>query len=210
MTEMIAKLSKIPVVPVVVIKDAAKAVPLAEALYKGGLPCAEITLRTPQALEAIAAIKKALPDMLLGAGTVLTTQQVDQAVAAGATFMVSPGLNPVTVQYCLDKGIPIVPGVCTPTEVEAGLSLGLDTFKFFPAEAAGGANMVKALSGPYGNIKFMPTGGITPSNLQSYLSIPSVFACGGSWMVKDDLIDSGNFAKIEELTREAVSLTQNA
>ena len=206
MHPMFEQLAKVKLVPVIVINDVKNAVPLAKALCDGGLPCAEVTLRTPAAIEAIQAISKAVPDMLLGAGTVLTPEQVDAATAAGAKYLVSPGLNPDTVRYAQNKGLPMLPGVCTPSEVELGLSLGLDVLKFFPAEAAGGVNMLKSLSGPYGGVKFMPTGGISAKNLKEYLAIKSVFACGGSWMVKDDLIDSGNFAAITELTREAVNL----
>jgi len=201
---MFEQLATVRLVPVIVINDATKAVPLAKALCDGGLPCAEVTFRTPQAADAIRAIANELPDMLLGAGTVLTTAQVDQAVAAGAKYIVAPGLNPDVVKYCQSKNIPMLPGVCTPSEVEQGLALGLDALKFFPAEAAGGVNMLKALAGPYGGVKFMPTGGITQKNLKEYLSVKSVFACGGSWMVKDELITAGDFAKITDLTREAV------
>jgi len=204
MHQMFERLAAVRLVPVIVINDAAKAVPLAKALCEGGLPCAEITFRTPQAAEAIRAIADAVPDMLLGAGTVLTTAQVDKAVNAGAKYIVAPGLNPDVVRYCQAKDIPMLPGVCTPSEVEQGLALGLTALKFFPAEAAGGVNMLKALAGPYGGVKFMPTGGISQNNLKEYLAVKSVFACGGSWMVKDELIASGDFAKITELTREAV------
>jgi len=203
---MFEKLAEVKLVPVIVINDVKNAVSLAKALYDGGLPCAEVTLRTPQAIDAIRAISEAMPDMLLGAGTVLTPEQVDAAASAGAKYFVAPGLNPDTVRYCMGKNLAMLPGVCTPSEVELGLSLGLNVLKFFPAEAAGGINMLKSLSGPYGGVKFMPTGGISPKNLKDYLAIKSVFACGGSWMVKDELIDSGNFAAITELTREAVDL----
>ena len=205
MHPMFEQLAAVRLVPVIVINDVSKAVPLAKALYDGGLPCAEITFRTPQAADAIRAIANELPDMLLGAGTVLTTAQVDKALASGAKYMVAPGLNPEVVKYCQSLNVPMLPGVCTPSEVEQGLALGLSALKFFPAEAAGGVNMLKSLAGPYGGVKFMPTGGITQANLKAYLSIKSVFACGGSWMVKDDLIAAGDFAKITELTREAVN-----
>jgi len=206
MKNIINQLAKARLVPVIVIKDAAKAVPLAQALYDGGLPCAEVTLRTPDAIEAIRAIAQALPEMLLGAGTVLTTAQADAAKAAGAKYMVAPGLNPDVVKHCLSIEMPTIPGVCTPSEVELGLSLGLDALKFFPAEAAGGVGMLKSLAGPYGGVKFLPTGGISHTNLHDYLALKSVFACGGSWMVKDELIDAEDFAQITELTRAAVEL----
>lgn len=206
MHTMFEQLAAVRLVPVIVIKDASKAVSLAKALYDGGLPCAEVTLRTPQAADAIRAIADAMPDMLLGAGTVLTPAQVDKALDAGAKYIVAPGLNPDVVRYCQSKNVPVLPGVCTPSEVEQGLALGLSALKFFPAEAAGGVNMLKSLSGPYGDVKFMPTGGITQNNLKDYLSVKSVFACGGSWMVKDDLIDANDFATITKLTKEAVNI----
>jgi len=206
MHPMFEQLAAVRLVPVIVINDASKAVPLAKALCDGGLPCAEVTFRTAQAADAIRAIADAVPDMLLGAGTVLTPAQVDQALAAGAKYIVAPGLNPDVVRYCQSKNVPVLPGICTPSELEQGLALGLEALKFFPAEAAGGVNMLKALSGPYRGVKFMPTGGITQKNLNDYLSVKSVFACGGSWMVKDDLIESGDFAKITELTKEALSI----
>jgi len=206
MHPMFEQLAAVRLVPVIVINDAKHAVPLAKALCDGGLPCAEVTFRTAAAADAIRAIADAVPDMLLGAGTVLTPAQVDQALAAGAKYIVAPGLNPEVVRYCQSKNVPMLPGVCTPSEVEQGLALGLEALKFFPAEAAGGVNMLKSLSGPYGGVKFMPTGGITPKNLKDYLSVKSVFACGGSWMVKDELIANGEFDKITELTKEALSI----
>ncbi|MCL2224300.1 MAG: bifunctional 4-hydroxy-2-oxoglutarate aldolase/2-dehydro-3-deoxy-phosphogluconate aldolase [Defluviitaleaceae bacterium] len=202
------KLSEMRIVPVIVIEDAAKAVPLAKALCEGGLPCAEVTFRTAAAADAISEMVRAFPQMLVGAGTILSPQQADEAAKAGAKFMVSPGLNPLTVRHCTEKGIPMLPGVCTPSEVEQGLSLGLDVLKFFPAEAAGGVNMLKALSGPYRNINFVPTGGIGAANLREYLALKNVIACGGSWMVSGELIESGDFAKITELTREAAALAK--
>lgn len=204
MNEVLQKIQKIGIVPVVVLDDAKDAVPLAKALCEGGLPCAEVTFRTAAAEESIRLMAKEFPDMLIGAGTVLTTEQVDRAVAAGATFIVSPGLNPVVVQYCLDKNIPVTPGTCNPSDVETALSLGLEVVKFFPAEPAGGIKMIKAMAAPYTTMKFMPTGGISADNLNSYLSYDRILACGGSWMVKGDLIKAGNFDKIRELTREAV------
>ena len=206
MHPMFEQLAAVRLVPVIVINDAKHAVPLAKALCDGGLPCAEVTFRTAAAADAIRAIADAVPDMLLGAGTVLTPAQVDQALAAGAKYIVAPGLNPEVVKYCQSKNVPMLPGVCTPSEVEQGLALGLEALKFFPAEAAGGVNMLKSLSGPYRGVKFMPTGGITQKNLKDYLDVKSVFACGGSWMVKDELIANGEFDKITELTREALSI----
>lgn len=204
MHEIIKKISLIGIVPVIKIEDVDKAVPLAKALLKGGIPVAEVTFRTEQAQEAIARISKELPDMLVGAGTVLTTEQVDKAVSAGARFIVSPGLNPQVVEYCISKGIPITPGCTNPSDIEMAIGFGLDVVKFFPAEASGGIKMLKALSGPFSNIKFMPTGGIDASNLNDYLSFPKVLACGGSWMAQENLINEGNFDKIERLAREAM------
>lgn len=206
MEELIKKISDTGVVPVVVINNTKDALPLAKALRNGGINCAEITFRTDAAEEAIRIMSKEFPDMLIGAGTVLTPAQADAAMAAGATFIVSPGLNPTVVTYCNEKGYPIIPGVCTPSEIEKAIELGLSYLKFFPAEAAGGAKMIKALSGPYTKIKFMPTGGINTKNIAEYLSCKSVFVCGGSWMIPGDLLKEGNFAEIERLTAEAVSL----
>ncbi|MSA03628.1 bifunctional 4-hydroxy-2-oxoglutarate aldolase/2-dehydro-3-deoxy-phosphogluconate aldolase [Lactonifactor sp. BIOML-A3] len=204
MHNVLEQIQKIGIVPVVVLKDAKDALPLAKALCEGGLPCAEVTFRTDAAEESIRIMANAFPEMLIGAGTVLTTEQVDRAVAAGARFIVSPGLNPDIVRYCKKKGVPITPGTSSPSDVEQALSLGLDVVKFFPAEACGGLNMIKAMAAPYTNMMFMPTGGISAQNLNSYLAFPKILACGGSWMVKGDLIDAGNFDTIRRLTRETV------
>jgi 2-dehydro-3-deoxyphosphogluconate aldolase/(4S)-4-hydroxy-2-oxoglutarate aldolase len=203
---LIKKISETGVVPVVKIDDEKDALSLAKALIDGGLPCAEITFRTHAAKGAIEKISKAYPDFFIGAGTILTPQQADDAMAAGATFLVSPGLNPEVVKYCQEKGYPIIPGVCTPSEVETALSLGLTYLKFFPAEAAGGVKMIKALAAPYTMVKFMPTGGVGVANLKSYLDLKAVYACGGSWMVPSDMINSGKFDEITKLTKEAVEL----
>lgn len=192
MNDVLRKIQLMGIVPVVKLDDAKDAVPLAKALCDGGLPCAEVTFRTAAAEESIRLMREAFPHMLIGAGTVLTTEQVDLAVNAGATFIVSPGLNPKVVRYCVDKGIPITPGCSAPSDVEVAIELGLEVVKFFPAEAAGGLAMIKAMAGPYVNMKFMPTGGINANNLTSYLDFPKVIACGGSWMVKDDIIKAGN------------------
>ena len=204
MKEIYQKLYEIGIIPVIKIEDPNNAVPLAKALIDGGLPAAEITFRTACAAEAIKNITTAYPDMIVGAGTVLTPAQVDAAVEAGASFIVSPGLNPKTVAYCVEKNIPVIPGCSSPSDIEAALELGLDTVKFFPAEAAGGLPMLKAMSAPYGNIKFMPTGGLNEDNILSYLKFNKILCCGGSFMVKDDLVKAGEFDKIEELTRKAV------
>ncbi|GAA0272099.1 hypothetical protein GCM10008922_33330 [Faecalicatena contorta] len=204
MDVVLKRIQSLGIVPVVVLNDAKDAAPLAKALREGGLPCAEITFRTEAAEESIRIMVQEYPDMIVGAGTVLTTEQADKAVEAGAKFIVSPGLNPKVVQHCQDKGIPIVPGVTNPGQIEQALELGLDTVKFFPAEASGGLNMIKSMSAAYTNMMFMPTGGINIKNLNEYLAFDKIVACGGSWMVKSDLIKNGSFEKIKELTREAV------
>ena len=205
MNEVLEMIQKIGIVPVVVLDDAKDAAPLAKALCEGGLPCAEVTFRTAAAEESIRIMAKEFPDMLVGAGTVLTTEQVDRAVNAGAKFIVSPGLNPKVVKYCVDKNIPITPGTSNPSDVEAAIELGLDVVKFFPAEAAGGLNMIKSMAAPYTNMKFMPTGGINAKNLTSYLDFNRIIACGGSWMVSKDMINAKDWAGITALTKEAVA-----
>ena len=207
--DVIKELSLIGLVPVIKIDDAKDAAPLAKALYDGGLPCAEVTFRTAAAAEAIAEMVKACPDMLVGAGTVLTTAQVDEAVAAGAKFIVSPGLNPTVVKYCVDKNIPMMPGINNPSGIEQAMELGLKVVKFFPAEPSGGLNMLKAMAAPYGGVRFMPTGGISPSNVGDYLAWNRIIACGGSWMVPPKMLAEGNFEGIQKLAREAVDIMLN-
>ena len=209
MNEVLEKIQKIGIVPVVVLNDAKDAAPLAKALCDGGLPCAEVTFRTEAAEESIRIMAEQFPQMLVGAGTVLTTEQVDRAVAAGAKFIVSPGLNPKVVKYCIEKGVPVTPGTENPSDVEQAIELGLEVVKFFPAEAAGGLNMIKSMAAPYTNMKFMPTGGINAKNINSYLAFPKILACGGSWMVKGDLVKAGEFDKIRELTAEARKLVDS-
>lgn len=204
MHPIIEQFSKLGIIPVVVLNDAKDAAPLAKALCEGGLPVAEVTFRTDAAEESIRIMSKEFPDMLVGAGTVLTTEQVDRAVNAGAKFIVSPGLNPKVVKYCQEKGVPITPGTSSPTDIEAALELGLDVVKFFPAEQSGGIAKIKAMAAPYTNVRFMPTGGINAANLKDYLDFPKIVACGGSWMVKGDLVKEGNFEEIKRLTKEAV------
>ncbi len=204
MNAVLEQISKIGIVPVVKIDNAADALPLAKALCAGGLPCAEVTFRTDAAAEAIEIMTMNLPTLGVRAGTVLNAEQVDAAVAAGAKFIVSPGLNPRTVKYCVEKGIPITPGTSSPSDIEQAIELGLDVVKFFPAEQSGGLAKIKAMAAPYVNMKFMPTGGINAKNLNSYLDFPKIIACGGSWMVPGDLINAGEWDKIEQLTREAV------
>ena len=208
MNEVLMKIGQMGIVPVVVLNDVKNAVPLAQSLINGGLPCAEVTFRTEAAQQSIAEISKSFPQMFVGAGTVLTTEQVDRAVDAGAKFIVSPGFNPKVVEYCIKKGYPVTPGIMTPTELEMALEFGLDVVKFFPAENAGGLKMIKAMAAPYTKMKFMPTGGINPQNVREYLQSDKILACGGSWMVKGELINSGNFAEIEKLTKEASQIVK--
>lgn len=204
--DMLKKLSLAGIVPVIKVEDAADAVPLCRALSDGGLPVAEITFRSAAAEQAIKNVHAELPDVILGAGTVISTEQVDRAVAAGATYIVSPGLNPKVVAYCNKIGVPIVPGCSNPSDVEAAIELGLSTVKFFPAEAVGGLKVIKAMSAPYGQMTFLPTGGVSEKNLLDYLSFPKVIACGGSWMVPADAVAQKDWKRIEELTRAAVNL----
>ena len=208
MNEVLEKLGQYGIVPVVVLNDSKDAAPLADALCDGGLACAEVTFRTEAAADSIRIMTEKHPEMLVGAGTVLTTKQVDEAVEAGAKFIVSPGLNPTVVKYCIEKNIPITPGVATPSEMEQAIELGLNLVKFFPAEPSGGLAMINAVAAPYTMLKFMPTGGINPDNVKDYLNSDKIFACGGSWMVKGNLINDGNFDKIKELTKEAVNIVK--
>ena len=208
MNDVLKRFQEIGIIPVVVLNDAKDAAPLGKALVEGGLPCAEVTFRTEAAEESIRIMAETYPDLLVGAGTVLTTEQVDRAVAAGAKFIVSPGLNPKVVQYCIDKDIPVCPGVVTPGEIEKALELGLDVVKFFPAEPSGGLPMIKAMCAAFTTMKYMPTGGINPQNVEEYLKFDKILACGGSWMVKGDLIKAGKFDEIYELTREADAIVK--
>ena len=206
MSNVSETIHKMGVVPVVVLNDAKDAAPLAKALCEGGLPCAEVTFRTEAAEESIRVMTTEYPDMFVGAGTVLTIEQVDRAVAAGAKFIVSPGFDPEIVDYCLSKDIPVYPGCITPSEVAQAVKRGLKVVKFFPAEQFGGVSTIKALAAPYVGVKFMPTGGVNAKNLESYLSCDKIVACGGSWMVKGDLVKEGKFDDIKNLVKEAVQL----
>ena len=194
------------IVPVIVIDDPEHAVPLARALSDGGLPCAEVTLRTLRALESLRRIAAEVPDLLLGAGTVLTPAQAADARSAGAQFIVAPGFNAAVVAHCQSVELPIFPGVATPTEIEMALGAGLSVLKFFPAEAMGGLPFLRAIAAPYGGVSFLPTGGIGPANLASYLAFPRVLACGGSWMAPNDLIAAERFDRIRDATKAAVAL----
>ena len=206
MENIMVQIEKTGVIPVVVINDVEDAEPLAQALCEGGLPCAEVTFRTAAAEESIRKMTDIYPDMLIGAGTVLTTEQVDRAVAAGAKFIVSPGFDPEVVDYCILKQIPVFPGCITPSEVAQAVKRGLKVVKFFPAVQFGGVSTIQALTAPYVGLKFMPTGGVNAKNLADYLQCKSIIACGGSWMVKSDLIKAGECEKIKDMTKEAVSL----
>lgn len=204
MNSILQRISDIGIVPVIKLDDAKNAAPLAKALYNGGIPCAEVTFRTDACVESIKIMKKECPNMIIGAGTVLTTKQVDEAIEAGAEFIVSPGLNPDVVKHCVDRGITITPGCSSPSDVEQAIKYGLEVVKFFPAEAAGGLKMIESMAAPYSNIKFFPTGGINSNNIKEYLSCDAVICCGGTWMIPSKLIEEGKFDEIQELTRKAV------
>ena len=210
MNPVLEQIQKTGIIPVVVLDDAKDAEPLAKALCEGGLPCAEVTFRTEAAEECIRIMSEKFPEMFVGAGTILTTEQVDRAVAAGAKFIVSPGLNPRIVKYCVEKGIVITPGCANASDMEQALENGLEVVKFFPAEPAGGLNMIKALAAPYVGLKFMPTGGISPKNVRDYLAYNRIIACGGSWMVKNELVKAGDFAAITEMAKECVQIVKES
>lgn len=205
MNQVLEELSKIGIVPVIAIDDVEKAVPLAKALVAGGIPCAEVTFRTAEGEESIRRMASEVPEILVGAGTVLTTEQVDRAIDAGAKFIVSPGLNPKVVAYCIEKGVPVTPGCANPSDVEQAIQLGLDVVKFFPAEQAGGLAYIKSIAAPYTNVRFMPTGGVNAANMNEYLAFDRIIACGGSWMVNKALINAGKFDEITTLCKEAVA-----
>lgn len=204
MNEILERMHQIGIIPVIAIDDAEQAVPLARALVAGGLPAAEVTFRTDAAEEAMRRIAKEVPEMLLGAGTVLTHDQADRAIAAGAQFIVSPGFNPDTAKYVMGKGCLMMPGTATPGEMEQAMALGLEAVKFFPAEQNGGIAKLKAIAAPYKMLKWMPTGGVNTKNMMDYLSFNQILACGGTWMVKKDLIDSANWSEITRICKEAV------
>ena len=205
MTTLEQRLREIKIVPVIAINDVAHALPLAKVLVENGLPCAEVTFRTEAAAESIRIMREAYPELLIGAGTVLTTEQVDIAIEAGVDFIVSPGFNPTTVKYCQQREMPIIPGVNNPSMVEQAMELGLDTLKFFPAEPSGGVNMLKAMTAVY-PVSFMPTGGVSPANVKDYLAVKSVFACGGTWMVPGNLIDEERWDELAVLVKEVANV----
>lgn len=211
MNEMNSKISAIGVVPVIKLNNPERdAAPLAKALCEGGVPVAEVTFRAEGADKAIKIMREECPDMLVGAGTVLTTEQVDKAISAGAQFIVTPGFDPEIVAYCVEKNMPIYPGCTTPTDYHSALKFGLEVLKFFPAEQSGGLAKIKAMSAPFPMFKVMPTGGISLKNLKEYISAPQIAACGGSYMVTADLIDSGNWEEITRLCRESVEIVKEA
>jgi 2-dehydro-3-deoxyphosphogluconate aldolase/(4S)-4-hydroxy-2-oxoglutarate aldolase len=201
---VLRKIADVGIVPVVKLDTPDQALPLGRALIAGDLPIAEITFRTDAAEESIKRLSAELPDLLVGAGTVTTVEQAKRAVAAGAKFLVSPGFNPTVVRYCVDNNIPITPGVNSPSQIEQGLELGLTALKFFPAEQSGGIEMLKAFAGPYGGVRYIPTGGVNAKNMADYLTFNKVLAVGGSWMVKPELLAAQNYAEITRLCREAV------
>lgn len=208
MADALAALSTIGLVPVITIKSAPDAVPLAEALLDGGIGCAEVTFRTPAAAEAIAGISSTCTEMLLGAGTVLTVEQAEQATQAGAQYIVAPGFDSAVVGWCQARNVPVLPGAVTPTDISMALARGLDLLKFFPAEAMGGVQTLQALSAPFAGVRFIPTGGITAANLPQYLELPNVAACGGSWMAKESMISAGEFTEITRLSRQARAIVR--
>ena len=204
MNDVLQQISNIGIIPVIAIEDAEQAVPLARALVAGGLPAAEVTFRTAAGEEAIRRIAKEVPEMLVGAGTVLTKEQADRALAAGAQFIVSPGFNPEVTRYVIEKGALMMPGTATPGEMEQAMSMGLDVVKFFPAEQNGGVAKLKAVAGPYTNLRWMPTGGVNTKNMMDYLGFDKIVACGGTWMVKKDLINGQKWDEITAICKDAV------
>lgn len=210
MQNIIEKISKFGVIPVVVFNDVSEALPLAKALIDGGLPCAEITFRTDAAEESIRCVTKEYPEMFVGAGTVLTTEQVDRAVAAGAKFIVCPCFDSEVVDYCLSKSIPVFPGCITPSEVAQAVKRGLSVIKFFPAEQFGGLNTINAIAAPFPNVRFIPTGGVNLDNLGNYLKSPKVIACGGTWIAKANMLAKGNFDEIRDITKNAVEIVKES
>ena len=208
MDKIFDRFHTIGIIPVVVLDDAKDALPLGKVLCEGGLPCAEVTFRTSAAAEAIATMSKEFPEMLVGAGTVLTTEQVDRAISAGAKFIVSPGFDPVVVKYCLEKNIPVTPGTQTASEMLAAMNLGLKVVKFFPAETSGGLASIKGIAAALTELKFMPTGGINAKNVRDYLAFDKIIACGGSWMVKKDLIKAGKWEELSALVKEAANIVK--
>lgn len=208
MSSISEKIELLKIVPVVKLDSASDAKPMGEALCEGGLPVAEVTFRTDAAEESIRVMRGAFEEMLVGAGTVVNLEQAKRAADAGAAFIVSPGMSRPVIEYALDQKIPVFPGACTPTEIMIAMEYDLPVVKFFPAKQYGGLDTIKALAGPFPNIKFMPTGGIHTGNICEFLAFDKIIACGGSWMVKDELVKSQNFAEITKITKEAVELVR--
>lgn len=208
MNQALTLMEQTKVVPVIQINEVADAAPLAKALMDNGLPIAEVTLRSEAALESIRIMRETCPELLVIAGTVITPEQAEQAYEAGAQLVVSPGFNPRTIEFCQKMNIPVIPGVATPGEMEQAMNFGLSVLKFFPAEANGGVTMLKAVSAPYQKLRFMPTGGITTSNINSYLALPNVVCCGGSWMIDKELIAQGKWDELGSLIQQAVAVCQ--
>ncbi|WMC12013.1 bifunctional 4-hydroxy-2-oxoglutarate aldolase/2-dehydro-3-deoxy-phosphogluconate aldolase [Oceanimonas pelagia] len=208
MRSLTERMAQLKILPVITLDQAEDILPLGRLLHDSGLPAAEITFRSAAAAEAIRLLRRAHPAMLIGAGTVLNREQVQAAKQAGADFVVAPGFNPTTARACRERDMPLIPGVNNPSTIEAALEMGLTTLKFFPAEASGGVNMLRALQGPFGRLDFLPTGGINAGNIRDYLALPGVIACGGSWMVDKALVNAGNWEEIGRLTREAVALVR--
>lgn len=206
MDRILEKIAETGIIPVVTVESAGRGAKIMEALSRGGLMAAEVTFRTEAAAEAIRAMRETAPEALIGAGTVLTAEQVDRALAAGASFIVSPGSTREVIEYCIKKNVPVIPGCMTPSDIQLSLSLGLEIVKFFPAEAAGGLKLLKAMSEPYPGVRFMPTGGISPANVSDYLSFPKVICCGGSWITKP--AREGDYAAVERAAKEAVDLVR--
>ncbi len=204
--DMYEKMEELKVIPVIVINDAKDAIPVGEALISGGLPVAEVTFRTAAAEDTIKLLTERFPEMLVGAGTILSVEQARRALVAGARFIVSPGLDEELVKFCISNDIPIVPGIQTPSEMMKAVNLGLKFVKFFPAEASGGIKTINAVCAAFPGVKVMPTGGVGPANLEQYLSSPKVFCCGGSWMVKSAMIEEGRFEEIKAKTAETVEM----
>jgi 2-dehydro-3-deoxyphosphogluconate aldolase / (4S)-4-hydroxy-2-oxoglutarate aldolase len=210
MPGIVERITSLGVVPVIELGEVGQAQPLLDALSAGGLPAAEITLRTPAGIEGISIARSSHPDALIGAGTVRTAADAVRAIEAGAQFVVSPGTDLDVMETCRQKQVPVLPGACTPTEIGAAVKAGAALVKFFPAGALGGTNFLKAVAGPFRDVRFVPTGGVSPANLAEYLKLPSVAACGGTWLAKAEMLAAGQYAEVEKLAAEAVAIVREA
>lgn len=206
MTDLLPRVRKLGVMPVISLPGVEAAEPLAVALCAGGLPAAEIGLRTPAAVEGIARMRRARPDMLVGAGTVLTLEQAQACLDAGAQFIVAPGFDDAVVDFCLERNVPVIPGICTASELTRAVNRGLPAVKFFPAEAMGGLATLKALAGPFADVLFMPTGGVNTANMADYLAWDRILTVGGTWLAKKDVLERGDFDEVARLAREAMDI----